>query len=109
MQKLISELMEFRKTKSSNMDLHPENVNVKSLMEYASNNYVDILKENKIDFKVETHDTSEIYSDRNALEKIIFNLLSNAFKYTPRYGYIHVEISQNEPDKTFILARKKFR
>ena len=41
------------------MDLHPENVNVKSLMEYASNNYVDILKENKIDFKVETHDTSE--------------------------------------------------
>ena len=29
------------------MDLHPENVNVKSLMEYASNNYVDILKENK--------------------------------------------------------------
>ena len=69
MQKLISELMEFRKTKSSNMDLHPENVNVKSLMEYASNNYVDILKENKIDFKVETHDTSEIYSDRNALEK----------------------------------------
>ena len=36
------------------MDLHPENVNVKSLMEYASNNYVDILKENKIDFKVES-------------------------------------------------------
>lgn len=103
MQKLISELMEFRKTKSSNMDLHPENVDVKSLMEYASNNYVDILKENKIDFKVETHDTSEIYSDRNALEKIIFNLLSNAFKYTPRYGYIHVEISQNEPDKTLYL------
>ena len=35
MQKLISELMEFRKTKSSNMDLNPENVDVKSLMEYA--------------------------------------------------------------------------
>ena len=103
MQKLISELMEFRKTKSGNMNLHPESVNVKTLMEYASNNYVDILKENKIDFKVETHDTSEIYSDRNALEKIIFNLLSNAFKYTPRYGYIHVEISQNEPDKTLYL------
>ena len=51
MQKLISELMEFRKTKSSNMDLHPENVDVKSLMEYASNNYVDILKENKIDLQ----------------------------------------------------------
>lgn len=103
MQKLISELMEFRKTKSGNMDLQPENVNVKALMEYASNNYVDILKENKIDFKVETHDTSEIYSDRNALEKIIFNLLSNAFKYTPRNGYIHVEASQDETNGTLRL------
>ena len=72
--------MEFRKTKSSNMDLHPESVNVKTLMEYASNNYVDILKENKIDFKVETHDTSEIYSDRNAWRKlysICYRMLSN--------------------------------
>lgn len=103
MQKLISELMEFRKTKSGNMDLHPENVNVKTLMEYASANYMDILKENKIDFKVETHNMSELYSDRNALEKIIFNLLSNAFKYTPRYGYIHVKVSQNEPEKTLHL------
>lgn len=103
MQKLISELMEFRKTKSGNMDLHPENVNVKALMEYASNNYVDILKENKIDFEVKTHDTAEIYSDRNALEKIIFNLLSNAFKYTPRNGYIYVEASQERADNALRL------
>lgn len=103
MQKLISELMEFRKTKSGNMDLHPGNVNVKALVEYASDNYVDILKENKIDFKVETHDTTEIYSDRNALEKIIFNLLSNAFKYTPRSGYIHVGVSQDKADNTLHL------
>lgn len=103
MQKLISELMEFRKTKSGNMDLHPENVDVKALVDYASDNYVDILKENKIDFKVEIHDTAEIYSDRNALEKIIFNLLSNAFKYTPRNGYIHVEVSQDKSDNTLRL------
>lgn len=94
MQKLISELMEFRKTKSGTVDLHPESINIQSLMEYASNNYVDILKDNKIDFEVNVHDTAELYSDRNALEKIIFNLLSNAFKYTPRNGYIYVEVLQ---------------
>lgn len=96
MQQLIHELMEFRKTKSGNMDLHPEQVDIKALVEYASNNYTDILKENKIDFKVEMHDTAELYSDRNALEKIIFNLLSNAFKYTPRNGYIHVNVMQDK-------------
>lgn len=96
MQQLIHELMEFRKTKSGNMDLHPEQVDIKALVEYASNNYTDILKENKIDFNVEMQDTGELYSDSNALEKIIFNLLSNAFKYTPRNGYIHVNVMQDK-------------
>ncbi|RHU22961.1 response regulator [Parabacteroides sp. TM07-1AC] len=95
MQKLISELMEFRKTKSGNMDLHPENMEVESFIESVSGNYVDILKENKIDFKIDIHDTTQIYSDRNALEKIVFNLLSNAFKYTPGYGYIRLEAFQD--------------
>lgn len=95
MQKLISELMEFRKTKSGNMDLHPENIEVKSFIESASDNYVDILKENRIDFTVDIHDTLDIYSDRNALEKIVFNLLSNAFKYTPSSGYIRLEAFQD--------------
>lgn len=81
------------KAKSDNVDLHLENVGVKALVEYVFNNYVGILKENKIDFKVEAHDAAEIYSDRNALENIILNLLSNAFKYTPCNCHIHLEVS----------------
>lgn len=96
MQRLISELMEFRKAKSENMDLHPENINIRELIEYASNNYVDILQENKIDFRMAVLDVTEIYSDRNALEKIVFNLLSNALKYTPRYGFISLKVFQDE-------------
>lgn len=95
MQKLISELMEFRKTKSGNMNLHPEHIEIKSFIEYAADNYTAILKENKIDFEVNIEETAHLYSDRNALEKIVFNLLSNAFKYTPAYGYIHVKVTQD--------------
>ena len=96
MQQLIHELMEFRKTKSGNMDLHPKEVDIKALVEYISNNYTEILKENKIDFSVEMHDTGKLYSDNDALEKIIFNLLSNAFKYTPQNGYIQVNVMQDK-------------
>lgn len=98
MQKLISELMEFRKTKSANMNLHPEEIEVQPFIEYLADNYTEILKENKIDFTVDISDTSEIYSDRNALEKIVFNLLSNALKYTPSNGYVEVKATQDSTE-----------
>lgn len=102
MQKLISELMEFRKA-SGNMNLRPKYIDVKTLVEYASDNYIDILRDNKIDFKIEMQNVAKIYSDSNALEKIIFNLLSNAFKYTPRNGYIKLKVLQDGPDSTLHL------
>ena len=33
------------------------------------------------------------YIDRDKFEKIIINLLSNAFKFTPEGGYVNVELS----------------
>lgn len=95
MQRLISELMEFRKAKSGFTPLHPEHVNIRLLTEYVSDNYVEVLQENKIDFRVNLHDLTTLYTDRDSLEKIFFNLYSNAFKYTPRNGFIHLEIWQD--------------
>lgn len=95
MQKLISELMTFTKIKSGEIQLKPENINIRDLMTDVSANYIDILQENKIEFKIDISNTDILFSDRNALEKIIFNLLSNAFKYTPKGGYIHLEVKQN--------------
>jgi signal transduction histidine kinase/AraC-like DNA-binding protein/ligand-binding sensor domain-containing protein len=96
MQKLINELMEFRKAESGHTLLHAEQVDVKLLIEYISDNYTEIAKENKIDFQLETSHVSTFVTDRNSLEKILFNLISNAFKYTPSNGYIHIHACQEE-------------
>jgi signal transduction histidine kinase/CheY-like chemotaxis protein/AraC-like DNA-binding protein/ligand-binding sensor domain-containing protein len=96
MQRLISELMEFRKAKSGFTPLHAEEIDVRLLTEYVSDNYQEVLQENKIDLRMNMHNISTLYSDRDSLEKIFFNLFSNAFKYTPRNGYIHVDIRQDE-------------
>ncbi|MDR2388456.1 MAG: response regulator [Tannerellaceae bacterium] len=106
MQKLINELMEFRKAKSGFTPLCGEHIDLGVLAGYVSDNYLEGLHENKIDFRMNLHGVSSLYSDRNSLEKIFFNLFSNAFKYTPRNGYIHVEIRQgerNNPALHFII------
>lgn len=95
MQRLVGELMEFRKAGSGAADLHPDDIDLRALVEYTSAGYIPMLKENRIDFSLRIHDTSVLCSDRNALEKIFFNLLSNAFKYTPGSGYIEMEVWQH--------------
>ncbi|MCC8154388.1 MAG: response regulator [Tannerellaceae bacterium] len=96
MQKLINELMEFRKVESGHTPLHPESIDIPLLMAYIADNYSDIAHENKIEFIIEKENISSLVTDRNSLEKIVFNLISNAFKYTPAGGYIHVRVWQEE-------------
>src|SRR5690606_33224210 len=44
----------------------------------------------------------EVYIDRNQLEKVIYNLLSNAFKFTPNAGKIKIRIEEN---RSYISVR----
>ncbi|WP_029901783.1 hybrid sensor histidine kinase/response regulator transcription factor [Prevotella sp. 10(H)] len=99
MQKLINELMEFRKAESGFSTLRAESINIEQLMNYISDNYAEIAAENKIDFHIHMEENISFVTDRSSLEKIIFNLISNAFKYTPLNGYIQIFIYLNETTK----------
>lgn len=94
MQKLINELMDFRKAESGYTKMYAEKINMEFLIKYVTDNYTGLAEENKIDFKIEMDNLSEFISDRNSLEIVLFNLISNAFKYTPTNGYIHVNVTQ---------------
>lgn len=96
MQKLISELMDFRKAESGHTAIYPQPIDLQLLIKYIADNYTELAKETDIDFNIETKNISTFISDRNSLERIIFNLLSNAFKYTPAYGYVRFNLEQTD-------------
>lgn len=101
MQKLISELIEFHKAGEGRTELHIEQVNLLMFLKEVVEGYAVILSDNKIDFQVDLSLLNgQFCTDKSSLEKIVFNLLSNAFKYTPRGGYIEV--------KSYLLEDNKF-
>lgn len=99
MKNLIGELMEYRKVETGHTDIIPEKVNISELLNSVGYNFSEIAEKNKIDYCLTPAETDiQWITDHDAVEKILFNLISNAFKYTPENGYIHVEYDMDERD-----------
>jgi len=95
LQRLVNQILDFRKIQDTGIKV--SEINVAVFVKDIFNDFMEVAKEQDIDFTF--HNNAEdavIWADRNALEKIIMNLLSNAFKYTPKGKSINVQITKNE-------------
>lgn len=89
---LITELMDFRKAELGVLKLNVMPGNLESFLQEISEEFSELADEKKINFSVQVKDIpAETWFDRQVLEKIILNLLSNSFKYTADGGTITVE------------------
>jgi signal transduction histidine kinase/ligand-binding sensor domain-containing protein/AraC-like DNA-binding protein len=95
---LVNQLLDFRKIEVQEMKLHPSIGDIIAFSKDISNSFLDIAEKKKIRFSFSSNiDSLEIYFDKDKLEKILFNLLSNAFKYTYDGGEVNVVMTYNEP------------
>lgn len=93
MQELIQQLMEFRKVETGYLELFIEETDIQDLVEHTAGNFVELAEEKSIDFTQSLESGAKTWNtDRGAFEKILFNLLSNAFKYTPDKGRVSVHV-----------------
>jgi len=95
--KLVSELMDFRKAETNHLKLHIEKQDLIPFLReiYASFSELSLSRNIKTSF-VHNTDHCLIYFDREQMEKVLFNLLSNAFKFTPDGGNICLSVEQQK-------------
>ncbi|MVN21437.1 hybrid sensor histidine kinase/response regulator transcription factor [Mucilaginibacter arboris] len=90
---LINELMDFRKAESGALKLGVVQGNLDLFISEITYDFKDLSLQKQIDFQIIIrHNFAEAWFDRQILEKIILNLIDNAFKYTPVGGKITVEL-----------------
>lgn len=88
---LINELMDFRKLENKQMKLAAAEGNIVVFLREVFLSFQQQAKFSKYSYTFETDSENiALYFDRNKLEKVFYNLLSNAFKHTPRKGCIAV-------------------
>jgi len=87
----IQELMEFRKAETGYLHVQLEKVDINELIKCTFDNFIDIAESKKINLGLTAESGQPVWiTDRSMLEKVIFNLLSNALKYTPEGGYVTI-------------------
>jgi signal transduction histidine kinase/ligand-binding sensor domain-containing protein/DNA-binding response OmpR family regulator len=90
---LVNELMDFRTIENGKMPLRVCPTDVNRLVRTLAYDFKNIAAQKDIEFRIVCDENLPplLHADRNVLEKIILNLLNNAFKYTERGGEVTVE------------------
>lgn len=90
---IVNQMLDFQKYDSGKIDLF---VTPNDLVQYINglaSYFNEIAKQKNIHFEVfSSKDTIIAWFDKMQMEKVFFNLLSNAFKFTPENGRIHLYI-----------------
>ena len=93
MLRMVNQLLEFRKVQNQKMKLKLQQTMLSSLVEETSANFKKEAYEKHIQFEIENRaEDSTVWVDRQRMDTILWNLLSNAFKFTPAGKAIRVII-----------------
>ncbi|TNJ45837.1 response regulator [Tamlana fucoidanivorans] len=94
---LINRLMDFRKLENNLYKLEAAEGNVVKFLQEIYLSFTEFAKDGgyQYNFTVSEEELL-VYYDRNKLERVFYNLISNAFRYTPKGGIINLRIFRKE-------------
>ena len=97
MMRLINQLLEMHKLQSGKLALRLQETDVIRFLRDITMTFGDLAQNREMNLlfvPFAQHHT--MFVDRGCLDKIVYNLLSNAFKYTPRKGDVTVRVKLEE-------------
>lgn len=103
--RLVNQLMDFRKVENKKMKLQASERDIVKFVKEIASSFDRLALKRNISFKVQTK-LSEliVYFDADKLDKVLFNLLSNAFKFTKDNGKILVTLELSDTCGEVIIA-----
>ena len=94
--RLINQIMDFRKFENGKLEMHLSEFNIKDCMKEWAEAFRTLAFRKHITFKITADDGDyNVVADAEMMERITYNLLSNAFKFTPENGNISICLSKN--------------
>jgi len=104
---LVNQLLDFRKMEVQELRLNPAQGDIIKFIKDISQSFTDIAEKKNIRFSCyATVESLLMPFDYDKLERILFNLLSNAFKFTAENGKVAVQLQMEMENNRQLLAIK---
>ena len=103
--RLISQLMDFRKLDQKKMEISYTNVEVNNFVEKVCKSFVSWAEQKELVFSF-TPGLIEVHTvfDKNKMELVLYNIISNAFKNTPNKGKVNVRVEKSKAKAEFAIV-----
>ena len=102
--KLVNEIMDFRKIETDKMQLQVSENDIVQFADEIISSFKTLSKKRNIDLRLISKERNiNVWFDTSMLDKVIFNLLSNAFKFTNDNGFIYVTVEKDKLNETAII------
>ena len=102
--RLINQIMDFRKIENKKMELNRTTTDLVNFTKSIFNLFKEHALKRNIEFVFDSSCSQCIFSfDNDKIEKVIFNLLSNAFKFTHDHGCVTLSIERKAKENIEIV------
>lgn len=105
--RLLQQILEFRKAESGNLELRVARGDIALFVRHQAESFEPLIRKQQLHFSVTSEkEIMEAYFDRDKLDKILYNLLSNAAKYNSKGGFIQLSVNYS-PTKGYAVISVK--
>ncbi|MFC1568008.1 sensor histidine kinase [Pseudomonadota bacterium] len=88
MQRIVNDLLTLARADAGLLELAQEPVDLSLLLQEVAQHHLILFAENHINLSMDVQDNLEVIGDAGHVERVIFNLLNNAFKYAPEHSTV---------------------
>lgn len=88
MQRIVNDLLTLARADAGLLELAQEPVDLSLLLQEVAQHHLILFADNHINLNMDIQDHLEVMGDSGHIERVIFNLLNNAFKYAPELSTV---------------------
>jgi signal transduction histidine kinase/ligand-binding sensor domain-containing protein/DNA-binding NarL/FixJ family response regulator len=101
----VNQLLELRKMEKGQYTLTLSSVFLEELFHEITPDFESVVREKKIKVEIKAFGNTSISADKRLVETIIYNLLSNSFKFSPPGGWIKVFIQEKRKEPRVVSMK----